>query len=60
MNTPLSHAKVLVNELNEINTYAGKYHHDTNAAAETEMVIPAELHIYSRRALGVIYGGQVS
>lgn len=58
--TPLSHAQVLVNELNEINSYAGKYHHDTNTDAETEMVITAELHIYSRRALGVIYGGQVS
>lgn len=58
--SPLYHAAALVDELNEINTYAGKFHHDTNAAAGTETVDPGELLAYSRRALSVIYGGRVA
>ncbi|MGV6482075.1 AAA family ATPase [Pantoea agglomerans] len=58
--SPLYHAATLVDELNEINTYAGKFHHDTNAAAGAENVEPGELLAYSRRALSVIYGGQVA
>lgn len=58
--SPLCHAATLVEELNEINTYAGKFHHDTNAAAGAENVEPGELLAYSRRALSVIYGGHMA
>lgn len=58
--SPLVHAGTLVQELNEINTYAGRFHHDTNSAANSEAIVPGELLAYSRRALSVIYGGRVS
>lgn len=58
--SPLVHAGALVQELNEINTYAGRFHHDTNSSANSEAVVTGELLAYSRRALSVIYGGRVS
>ena len=57
--SPLSHAKNLVSELNEINDYAGQFHHDTNPDADIAIVTPAELKTYVERALGVIYKGTV-
>jgi len=56
---PLFFAKSLVPELNEINNYAGRYHHDTNPQASSEPITPSELMSYSRRALNVIYRGNV-
>ena len=56
-NSPLSHAKNLVAELNDINEYAGQFHHDTNAAAETVAVLAAELKTYVDRSLHLVHGG---
>jgi wobble nucleotide-excising tRNase len=56
--SPLCHAKCLVSELNEINTYAGRFHHDTNPGnADTVQIVSGELLTYSNRALSVIYKG---
>lgn len=54
---PLSHAKNLVTELNDINEYAGQFHHDTNAAADTVAVVAAELKTYVDRSLHLVHGG---
>lgn len=58
-NDPLFFAQSLVAELNEINNYAGRYHHDTNPQASSEPITPGELKSYSARALKVIYSGNV-
>jgi wobble nucleotide-excising tRNase len=57
--SPLRHAQNLVNELNEINDYAGQFHHDTNPDADSTVVTPSELKTYVERALEVIYRGSV-
>ena len=41
--SPLSHAKNQVLELNEINDYAGQFHHGTNPNADTMPVVASEL-----------------
>lgn len=56
---PLSHAKSLVSELNEINTYAGQFHHDTNPQASLEPIVRGELILYAKRALNVVYCGSI-
>ena len=53
INSPLSHAKNLVAELNDINEYARQFQHDTNAAA----VVAAELKTYVGRSLHLVHGG---
>ncbi|AUM07663.1 AAA family ATPase [Escherichia coli] len=58
-NDPLFFAKSLVPELNEINNYAGRYHHDTNPQASSEPISQGELMSYSKRVLNVIYRGNV-
>jgi wobble nucleotide-excising tRNase len=55
--SPLCHAQNLVIELNEINEYAGQFHHDTNPDAESVVITPSELKIYVDRSLEVIYKG---
>ncbi|WP_430247370.1 AAA family ATPase [Providencia sp. PAZ2] len=55
--SPLSHAKSITKELNDINSYAGKFHHDTNTDASTEPVISGELTTFCNRALNIIYKG---
>lgn len=57
--SPLYHAISLVDELNEINSYAGKFHHDTNPSAGNEMVAPGELRSFCCRALNIIYKGTI-
>ena len=57
--SPLHHAQNLVVELNEINEYAGQFHHDTNPDADNVQITPAELKTYVNRALEVIYRGSV-
>ena len=52
---PLSFAKNLVNELNEINDYAGQFHHDTNASADSVSVTASELATFVQRALCVVH-----
>ena len=55
--SPLSHAKNLVAELNEINEYAGQFHHGTNPAPDTVLVVAAELKTYVDRSLYLVHGG---
>jgi wobble nucleotide-excising tRNase len=56
--SPLCHAQCLVSELNEINTYAGQFHHDTNPGnADAVQIIAGELTTFATRALTVIYKG---
>ena len=50
---PLCHAKNLVDELNEINGYAGQFHHDANSGAVTA----TELQTFVDRALCVVHKG---
>ena len=58
--SPLCHAKCLVGELNEINTYAGQFHHDTNPDnADTVVITPTELLTFATRALNVVHKGSV-
>lgn len=56
-NSPLSHARNLVPELNDINEYAGQFHHDTNPASDTVVVVAAELKTYVGRSLHLVHGG---
>jgi wobble nucleotide-excising tRNase len=56
---PLFHAHSLVAELNELNNYAGRYHHDINPEASSEPINPGELKAYTQRALNVIYRGNM-
>jgi len=55
--SPLCHAKNLVDELTEINDYAGQFHHDTNPDADTMTISATELKSYVDRALGVVHKG---
>lgn len=55
--SPLCHAQTLVEELNEINEYAGQFHHDTNPSADTVVVVEPELKTFIERALGVVHRG---
>jgi len=56
--SPLSHAKNLVDELNEINDYAGQFHHDTNPdGADSVTITSTELKTYVDRALSVVHKG---
>jgi wobble nucleotide-excising tRNase len=58
--SPVCHAKSLVSELNEINNYAGQFHHDTNPGnADTVQIIPTELHTFASRTLTVIHKGTI-
>ena len=55
---PLCHAQDLVDELNEINEYAGQFHHDTNpSGADTLIVVAPELKTFVVRALNVVHKG---
>jgi wobble nucleotide-excising tRNase len=56
--SPACHAQCLVGELNEINNYAGQFHHDTNPGnADTVQINPTELQTFAARALTVIHKG---
>ena len=56
--SPLCHAQNLVTELNEINEYAGQFHHDTNPGGlESVGIVEAELQTYVLRALDVAHKG---
>lgn len=56
-NDPLKYLESLVTELNYINRFAGKFHHDTNAAADTVTVGDEELKTFAERALKVVHKG---
>lgn len=58
--SPVTHAKCLVDELRDINTYAGQFHHDTNPGnADTVQIITAELTKFCQRALDLVHKGIV-
>lgn len=53
---PLCHAQDLMTELNEINDYAGQFHHDTNPnGADAVVVVATELKTFVSRALNVVH-----
>ncbi|MDO8771939.1 MAG: AAA family ATPase [Burkholderiaceae bacterium] len=57
--SPLVHAQNLVAELNEINDYAGHFHHDTNpGGADSVAVVVSELKTFVTRALHVVHRGE--
>lgn len=57
--SPLVHAQNLVSELNEINDYAGSFHHDTNpGGADTVSIVAPELKTFATRALNVVHQGE--
>lgn len=55
--SPLCHAQNLVDLLNEINDYAGQFHHDTNPDAEKVAIVSGELKTFVEKALFVVHGG---
>jgi wobble nucleotide-excising tRNase len=56
--SPLRHAANLVDELNELNEFAGQFHHDTNPdGADSVQVTAAGLKSFVDRALAVVHGG---
>lgn len=56
--SPLCHAQCLLDELREINDYAGQFHHDTNPGGSESVVITAsELKTFVGRALTVVHKG---
>ena len=57
---PVVFAQALIPELQEINEYAGQFHHDTNQGnADTAQVTTTELQGYCMRALSVVHSGVV-
>ena len=55
---PVCFANGLVTELNEINSYAGQFHHDTNPGkADTVVIVQSELRTFSERALNIVHKG---
>lgn len=57
--SPLHHAISLTAELNAINSFAGRFHHDTNPNAGSETVPVGELLNYCQRSLDIIYKGVI-
>lgn len=55
---PAVHAQPLTIELQEINGYAGQFHHDTNPGnADTVPVVATELKGYCQQALHIVHSG---
>ena len=54
--SPLIHMKPDTQELRDLNTFAGKYHHDTNPGYQSHIADSASVATYSRRVLNVIHG----
>lgn len=57
--SPLLHAQNITPELNEINNYAGQFHHDTNPAADQVIVVDGELLGFVERAINLVHSGAV-
>jgi len=57
--SPLVHAQNITDELNEINHYAGQFHHDTNPAADQIVIVDGELLNFVERAIRVVHAGAV-
>ena len=54
--TALERAKEILNELEDINDYSKKYHHNQNANAHNEPISDGELQRYTRRTLDIVGG----
>jgi len=54
--TGLSHAKADLDELEAINEYSKKYHHDQNPNADSEIISEDELHGFVKRTLRLAGG----
>jgi len=54
---PLKYLEPLVDELNTINRFSLKFHHDTNVAADSVTVTDSQLRIFAERALKVVHKG---
>jgi len=54
--SPLAHAKTDLPELQAINEYSKKYHHDQNPQADTEPLDATELHGFVKRTLRFVGG----
>lgn len=55
--SPLAYAQNLVTALNEINEYAGQFHHDVNLSADTMTIVASELKTFVDRSLGLVHSG---
>lgn len=55
--SPLCHAKNLVDELSEINDYAGQFHHNASSNEDNFVITAAELKTFVNRALNVVHKG---
>ena len=53
----LGRNEYLIAELNDINEYAGQFHHDTNPGADSTVVVASELKTYVGRSLHLVHGG---
>ncbi len=60
VSSPLRHAQDLVDDLNEINEYAGQFHHDTNPSADTVVVVATELKTFCEHALSIVHKGSAT
>ena len=54
---PLFYLQPLAAEFYEVNEYAGKFHHNTNSAADSEYIDESQLHTYAKRALNIVHKG---
>jgi wobble nucleotide-excising tRNase len=52
---PLLYLKPILMEMEEVNDYAGRFHHDTNPGHETAPIVDGELLSFAKRALNLIY-----
>jgi wobble nucleotide-excising tRNase len=55
--SPLVHAQNITDELTNINSYAGQFHHDTNPSADQVQIIDGELRQFVERAINVVHAG---
>ncbi len=53
--SPLFQLQGKVSEYNEVNSYVGNFHHETNPSADSIQVDDTELHSYAKRALALIH-----
>ena len=56
--SPLVYAQNITDELTDINSYAGQFHHDTNPSADQVQIIDGELRQFVERAIDVVHVGR--
>jgi wobble nucleotide-excising tRNase len=55
--SPLIHAQNITTELNDLNGYAGQFHHDTDPGGNQVVINDGELRVFVERALRLIHAG---